>query len=162
MLVTVPAAPGLHLPTAVWHGSASPARPEPVRSEAPALQQRPAPAARTIGAANSDEPAERRPPTVAERHGYGRTSQQPTRPVVQPPLPGQPVRPAPKPNTQPPLMDRPVPPQRPIMARAVDSSSNSNGHSNGNGNGNGHTSGNGNGNGHSPSPSRSFDPDLDD
>jgi len=63
------AAPGLHLPTAIWRGSASPVRPEPVIS-----QPRPAPVARTIGADSDDDPAERRGPTVAERHGYGRAA----------------------------------------------------------------------------------------
>jgi hypothetical protein len=158
----LPVAAGLHLPTAVWRGSTGPLRSEPLpsqptRPEPAILQPRPAPAARTIGAANEGEPAERRSPTVAERHGYGRTQQQPTRPVVQPPLPGQPVRPAPKPVT-PPLNERPVPAQRPMLARATEtpSNGNGNGHSNGNGNGNG------NGNSHGPNPSRSFDPDLDD
>ncbi len=155
-------APGLHLPTAIWRGSAGTARPEPARVEAAPVQPHPAPVARTIGAASTDASAEqRRASTVAERHGYGRAPQ-PNRPVVQPPLPGQPVRPAPKPTLRPPALDRPVPPQRPVMAQVSDTSGNGNGHTTGSLSGNGHGNSNGNGNGHSPSPSRSFDPDLDD
>jgi hypothetical protein len=129
--------PTAHLPTAVWRGSGNANRSEPVPGQT-------RPLARTIGAPGSDEPAEQRGPTVAERHGYGRTPQT-NRPTTQP-LPGLPVRPVPKPNS-------PMLPQRPVMARA----SAGNGHGHGDGNGNG----NSNGNGHSPSPSRSFDPDLD-
>jgi hypothetical protein len=159
------AAPGLHLPTAVWRGNANPVRSEMPRGEPTPIQTRPAPVARTIGAPSAEEanerPAERRPPTVAERHGYGHPAQ-PTRPLNQPPLPGQPVRPVPKPVVQTPL-ERPVAPAtRPLIARVPEGSGNGNG--NGHANGNGHSNGNGNnnGNGHSPSASRSFDPDLDD
>jgi hypothetical protein len=133
------AIPGFHLPTAVWRGSANPSRVE-------AAPSRPQPAARTIGAPAGDESGNKPPATVAERHGYGRSAQV-TRPLAQPPLPGQPVRSVPKPISQ-------VPPQRPVTARAPEG----NGHGNGNGNGNGNA--NANATGHSPS--RSFDPDLDD
>ena len=168
---------GLHLPTAVWRGAATPT---PVRSEPGPSQPRPAPMARpmtrTIGAPSSDEPDERpaeRPverrsgPTVAERHGYGTTGRQ-TRPLTQPPLPGQQVRPVPKPTVPPPPPERPAPATtRPLttapgafagVGRVPESNGGGNGNGNGHTNGNGH--GNGNGNGHSPS--RSFDPDLDD
>ena len=153
---------GLHLPMAIRRGNANPVRSEPAPS-----QPRPAPTARTIGAPGSDEPserpAERRGPTVAERHGYGRSGQQ-TRPLTQPPLPAQPVRPVPKPTLPPAPPERTAPSvTRPLttapgafagVARVPE----------GNGNGHGHTNGNGhsNGNGNGHSPSRSFDPDLDD
>jgi len=184
------AAPGLHLPTAIWRGSASPVHPEPIVS-----QPRPAPVARTIGADSDDDPTERRAGTVAERHGYGRAAQT-NRPLVQPPLPGQPVRPAPKPMSAPApkpisqsVPERPAPksvsapapkpmseslPERPAprsTGTPVPPTGTTRPLTNGafsgmarasEGNGNGHTGSNGNGNGNGHSPSRSFDPDLDD
>lgn len=146
------AAPGFHLPMAAWRGSANLGRTD-------AAPSRPQSAAQTTtaplgtsrgtgaGAPAADESGQKRGVTVAERHGYGRNNL-PNRPMAQPPLPGQPVRPVPKPVSQ-------VPPQRPVLARAPEG----NAPGNGNGNGNG-----GNGNSSSPgqSPSRSFDPDLDD
>ena len=147
-----------HLPTAVWRGSGNPV-PTNGGQRVPTgplpTQNRPA---RVIGTPD-DEPAEqRRPATVAERHGYGRAAQPPARPAAPPP-PSFNTRPVPKPAGSP-------PPTRPLVARVgegrpADSSPlRTNG---GNGNGNGHASGNGNG--HSSAagnPSRSFDPDLDD
>jgi hypothetical protein len=148
----------IRLPTAVWRGAPNPGRPEAVSHQprpAPSAQTAPATAAGTVvgGAPSSAEPGEKRGATVAERHGYGHNPLPTTRPLAQPPLPGQPVRPAPKPLIQP-AQDRPAPPQRTVTARASESSGHGNGHASGDGNGNG--------NGHSPSPSRSFDPDLDD
>jgi hypothetical protein len=148
-----------HLPTAVWRGSANtvPSGGQRIPTGPLPSQNRPA---RVIGTPD-DEPAEqRRPATVAERHGYGRQSQPPARPAAPPPASFN-SRPVPKPAGSP-------PPTRPLVARVSDGRTVDNGGSplrsnGGNGNGNGHSSGNGNG--HSSAagnPSRSFDPDLDD
>jgi hypothetical protein len=148
-----------HVPTAVWRGSGNGGHSLPLAAPAPAQpvpQTRPA---RVIGMPGSDEPAQQRMPTVAERHGYGfGHGQQPARPAA-PPLPGQTVRPVPKPAaSSTPRPSSPAndlsgpsgpPPQRPVVSRATEGAK-----SNGNGNGNGHA--------HGPSPSRSFDPDLED
>jgi hypothetical protein len=153
------AAAAAHLPTAIWRGSGNsiPANVGQRVATGPLpTQNRPA---RVIGTPD-DEPAEqRRPATVAERHGYGRTSQPPARPAAPPP-PSFNSRPVPKPAGSP-------PPTRPLAARVGEGRPAENGGAlrpnGGNGNGNGHTSGNGNG--HSSAagnPSRSFDPDLDD
>jgi hypothetical protein len=156
------AAAAAHLPTAVWRGSGNsvpsnggqrvPTGPLGPSGPLPS-QTRPA---RVIGTPDDDGPAERRPTTVAERHGYGRQGQPPARPPA-PPASSFNTRPVPKPAVN--------PPPRPVVAR-VNPDGRTLEHnpvrSNG-GNGNGHSNGgNGNGNGHTAIPSRSFDPDLDD
>jgi hypothetical protein len=145
----VPAAS--HLPTAVWRGSGNtlPSGGQRIPTGPLPSQNRPA---RVIGTPD-DEPAEqRRPATVAERHGYGRQTQPPARPAAPPPASFN-TRPVPKPAGSP-------PPTRPIPARVGEGRAPDNGSgplrsSGGNGNGNGHGSAAGN-------LSRSFDPDLDD